>query len=139
MLLDLINILTLTHTSAHVASKVFLRVTLAGADPLVLICIYSANAKKKESRRADSNRLPLLLTSDHSGVAGVCRGCKCRIFRGVSFPALLSVAPHCVPGGIRVVSSGVVTRQSRRPFLAMIAVPLAASSGAETLVCFAVF
>jgi hypothetical protein len=32
-----------------------------------------------------SNRLPLLITSDHSGVAG---GCKCRIFRGVSFPCL---------------------------------------------------
>jgi hypothetical protein len=31
-------------------------------------------AGKKESRRADSNRLPLLITSDHSGVAGVCRG-----------------------------------------------------------------
>ena len=29
---------------------------------------------KKKSRRADSNRLPLLITSDRSGVAGVCRG-----------------------------------------------------------------
>jgi hypothetical protein len=27
-----------------------------------------------ESRRADSKRLPLLITSDHSGVAGVCSG-----------------------------------------------------------------
>src|SRR5918998_1010419 len=27
-----------------------------------------------ESRRADSNRLPLLITSDRSCVAGVCRG-----------------------------------------------------------------
>jgi len=27
-----------------------------------------------ESRRADSNRLPLLFTSDRSGVAGVCTG-----------------------------------------------------------------
>jgi hypothetical protein len=41
--------------------------------------------------------------------------------------------------GIRVVSSGIVTRQSRRLFLAMIAVPLAASFGAETLVCLEVF
>ena len=31
-------------------------------------------AGKIESRRADSNRLPLLITSDHSRVAGVCRG-----------------------------------------------------------------
>jgi hypothetical protein len=30
--------------------------------------------KKIRSRRADSNRLPLLITSDHSGVAGVFRG-----------------------------------------------------------------
>jgi hypothetical protein len=60
VLLDLINILTITHASAHVAGKVFLRVALAGADPLVLIRISPANAKKKESRRADSNRLPLL-------------------------------------------------------------------------------
>ena len=60
MVLDLINILTVTHTSAHVASKVFLRVALAGADPLVLIRISPANAKKEESRRAGSNRLPLL-------------------------------------------------------------------------------
>ena len=28
----------------------------------------------QESRRADSNRLPLLITSDRSCVAGVCRG-----------------------------------------------------------------
>jgi len=63
VLLDLINILTVTHTSAHVASKVFLRVALAGADPLVLIRISPANAKKKESRRTDSNCLPLLITS----------------------------------------------------------------------------
>src|ERR687890_1527096 len=32
--------------------------------------IYAEN----ESRRADSNRLPLLITSDNSRVAGVCRG-----------------------------------------------------------------
>src|SRR5215204_5481823 len=48
VLLDLINILTVTHASAHVAGKVFLRVALAGADPLVLIRISPANAKKKE-------------------------------------------------------------------------------------------
>jgi hypothetical protein len=63
VLLDLINILTITHASAHVAGKVFLRVALAGADPLVLIRISPANAKKKESRRADSNRFPAPATS----------------------------------------------------------------------------
>jgi len=31
MLLDLINILTVTHASAHVAGEIFLRVALAGA------------------------------------------------------------------------------------------------------------
>jgi hypothetical protein len=33
-----------------------------------------AEKQKEESRRADSNRLPLLITSDRSCVAGVCRG-----------------------------------------------------------------
>jgi hypothetical protein len=31
---------------------------------------------------------------------------------GFSFPALLSVAPYCVPGGIRVVSGAHVLRGS---------------------------
>src|SRR5215204_6556535 len=59
VLLDLINILIVTHASAHVAGKVFLRVALAGADPLVLIRI-SLQMPRTKSRRADSNRLPLL-------------------------------------------------------------------------------
>jgi hypothetical protein len=38
--------------------------------------------------------------------------------KGFPFPALLSVAPYCVPGGIRVVSSRVGSRQiTRRRFL----------------------
>jgi hypothetical protein len=48
VLLDLINILAVNHASAYVAGKVFLRVALAGADPLVLIRISPANAKKVE-------------------------------------------------------------------------------------------
>src|SRR3954451_17351414 len=47
-----------------------------------------------------------------------CRGlhgfANCACLEGFPFPALLSVAPYCVPGGIRVVSRGaaaVVRRQ----------------------------
>ena len=84
MLLDLINILTLTHTSAHVASKVFLRVTLAGADPLVLICTSPANAKKKEPT---SGLEPLTCSSyEFACVRSSPYWCvrKLRLFRGFS-------------------------------------------------------
>jgi hypothetical protein len=67
------------------------------------------------------------------------RFANCVYLRGFLFCGLPCVAPYCAPGGIRVVSSGVVTRQSRSPILALIAVPLAASFGAGTLVCFEVF
>jgi hypothetical protein len=36
--------------------------------------LFTVFAGKTKSRRADSNRLPLLITSDHSGVAGGCTG-----------------------------------------------------------------
>ena len=51
MLLDLSNILTVTHTSAHVASKVFLRVALAGADPPWFSSAYPLQMRRK--KRAD--------------------------------------------------------------------------------------
>jgi len=35
--------------------------------------VFATFAVKIESRRADSNRFPLLITSDASSVAGVCR------------------------------------------------------------------
>src|SRR5688572_27637080 len=54
---------------------------------------------------ADSNRLPLLITSDQSGLQGCAGDCTSRISKGISFPALLSVAPYCVRGGIRMVWS----------------------------------
>jgi len=54
VLLDFINILTISRASARLAGKVFLRVALA--DPLVLIHIFPANRDKMKSRRADSNR-----------------------------------------------------------------------------------
>jgi hypothetical protein len=43
-----------------------------GTDSLAAINL--AHLRQIESRRADSNRLPLLITSDHSCVAGVCTG-----------------------------------------------------------------
>jgi hypothetical protein len=45
-----------------------------------------------------------VITQPLQGCAG---GCKYRTFRGVPFPALLRVAPYCVPGGIRLVSNGI--------------------------------
>jgi hypothetical protein len=44
-----------------------------------------------KSRRADSNRLPLLITSDRSAVAGVCTGLQIRISK-----RLFSAAGCCV-------------------------------------------
>src|SRR5215216_3779556 len=53
-----------------------------------------------KSRRADSNRLPLLITSDHSGVAGVCTGLQmphiqaafsslaCSVLHRIAFPVV---------------------------------------------------
>ena len=59
----------------------------------------------RESRRADSNRLPLLqlrvITQALQGCAG---GCKCRIFRGVSFPCL---AECCTVLRCRWYQSGI--------------------------------
>src|SRR5215217_4667433 len=52
----------------------------------------SASAKSIEGRRADSNRLPLLITSDNSGVAGVCTSLQSCIGKAVS---LLCLALHC--------------------------------------------
>jgi hypothetical protein len=53
------------------------------------IYVFPANRNKKKSRRADSNRLPLLqlrvITQALQGCAG---DCKYRIFRGVSFLCL---------------------------------------------------
>jgi hypothetical protein len=36
--------------------------------------VFGLDKGKKESRRADSNRLPLLITSDNSCLAGDCAG-----------------------------------------------------------------
>src|SRR5918992_1642409 len=54
--------------------------------------LFIGFAGKIESRRADSNRLPLLITSDRSCVAGACTGMQSRISTPVSF---LRVAACC--------------------------------------------
>src|SRR5215212_1515526 len=75
----------------------------------------------KESRRADPNRFPA-----HDELAkGRCRGlprvANPRYLSRFLFPALLSVAPYCAPGGVRVVSgssglgvAGTIAAQIRR-------------------------
>src|SRR5215208_1650434 len=64
--------------------------------------VFPANRNKMESRRADSNRLPLLqlrvITHALQGCAG---DCKCRIFRGVSFPCLAACFAFPVVSGAR--------------------------------------
>jgi hypothetical protein len=69
----------------------------------------------KESRRADSNRFPLLITSDPSGVAGGLHSLANPAYlKRFLCSGLLRVAPYCVPGGIRVVSraaTAIVRRQ----------------------------
>src|SRR5688572_26850396 len=62
--------------------------------------VFPANRLTTESRRADSNRRPLLITSDHSGVAVACRGLQiphiqavffapdCPVLHGIAFPVV---------------------------------------------------
>src|SRR5215211_3904588 len=58
--------------------------------------LFTVFAGKKESRRADSNRLPLLITSDWSGVAEGCMGQQIphiqRVFCSQHCPRLQGVA-----------------------------------------------
>jgi hypothetical protein len=46
VLLDLINILTVAHASAHVAGKVFLRVALAGAGVALIVSVLLRNRSR---------------------------------------------------------------------------------------------
>jgi hypothetical protein len=47
----------------------------------------------------------LLITRDNRGIAGVCTGLASPGYlRGFTFSALLSDAPYCIHGGVRVVS-----------------------------------
>src|SRR5215212_3373461 len=51
---------------------------------LLFLQCFTYKLGKKESKRADSNRLSLLITSDYSGVAGVAGPCKTRISKQLS-------------------------------------------------------
>ena len=59
VLLDLINILALTHASAHVAGKLFCASRSRAPIPWFSPA-YPLQMPRKKNRRADSNRLPLL-------------------------------------------------------------------------------
>jgi hypothetical protein len=66
---------------------------------MIRLCSYSAfylQIKGKESRRADSNRLPLLITSVRSVVAERCRSLhiphKEAVFYSLDCPVLQSIA-----------------------------------------------
>src|ERR687890_2854823 len=73
--------------------------------PIYCSSVLPANLGKLESRRADSNRLPLLqLRVIGQGCWGVQRLANPPYLGGFLRSALLRVAPYCVPGGIRVVS-----------------------------------
>jgi hypothetical protein len=74
------------------------------------ITIVALSKPIMESRRADSNRLPLLqLRVITQALLGVAEGCKCRILRGVSF---LRLAACCTVLRSRWYQSGVNERQS---------------------------
>ena len=62
-------------------------------------------AGKSESRRADSNRLPLLqLRVITQALLGFAEACKCSIFRGISF---LRLAEYCTVLRSRWYQSGI--------------------------------
>jgi hypothetical protein len=67
--------------------------------------LFIGFAGKIESRRADSNRLPLLqLRVITQALQGCAEACKCRIFRGVSF---LRLAECCTVLRSRWYQSGI--------------------------------
>ncbi len=71
------------------------------------------------SRRADSNRLPLLqLRVITQALQGLARMYNCQYLRRLLVSNLLCVAPYCVLGGLRVVTiSPLYPRERRRPRL----------------------
>ena len=70
--------------------------------------VSPANREKKESRRADSNRLPLLqLRVMHQALQRFAQACKSRISKGFSF---LCFAPFCTVLRSRWCQSGVIIR-----------------------------
>ena len=60
-----------------------------------------------ESRRADSNRLPLLITSEKYRVARHCSGlpwfAESPYLSGIFFTGLHTIAEHCALGDVEVM------------------------------------
>jgi hypothetical protein len=73
---------------------------------IVSSSLFIGFAGKKETRRADSNRLPLLITSDPSAVAGGCSGLRwlaeSSYLSVISFTGLHIVAELCALGDVEV-------------------------------------
>jgi hypothetical protein len=69
-----------------------------------VVRLFSRITPFGESRRADSNRLPLLITSDRSALQGVAQPCKSRISKGFS---LLCLAERCTVLRSRWYRSGI--------------------------------
>src|SRR5688572_18045703 len=69
--------------------------------------VFPANRLATESRRADSNRLPLLqLRVIIHALQELARRCNPAYLSRFLFSALPCVASYCVRGGVRVVSKG---------------------------------
>src|SRR5215208_2152954 len=64
--------------------------------------VFGLSKPNQESRRADSYRLLLLQLRVITQALQVVANAAC--LEGFPIPALLSIAPYCVPGGISVVS-----------------------------------
>jgi hypothetical protein len=89
--------------SVGVASGIRRDTTQSGI--LAVRRVFGLGKPIRESRRADSNRLPLLqLRVITQALQGFSRDCKCRIFRGVSF---LCLAACCTVLRSRWYQSGI--------------------------------
>jgi hypothetical protein len=80
-------------------------VGVAGAGAPLRFGVFPANLYKLGEPTSGLEPLtPAPATSDHSGIVGVAGGCKCRIFRGVSF---LYLAASCTVLRSRWYQSGI--------------------------------
>ena len=74
---------------------------------LSLSRVFGLSKPNSESRRADSNRLPLPITSEKQGVAGHCSDlpwlAESFYLSGIFFTGLHAVAEHCALGDVEVM------------------------------------
>src|ERR671910_922078 len=84
-------------------------------EALPLICVLPANESRAKGRRADANRFPAYYELWFTRCRGLHEGATLPFLGRFHFSGLLSVAPYCAPGGIRVVSTGspVIPRAGR--------------------------